>query len=102
MIKNVHQRHRSTDYRLVTVNYVKQYGLQPADRIVGPIFLTGLTKHHAIYLGRDHHGTEWVAENDKFEGVRLIKAASFFAKEKVQRIERFHGNSFQQKAAVER
>lgn len=80
----------------------KQYGLLPADRIVAPIFATGLTKHHAIYLGMDHHGTEWVAENHKFDGVRLVKAADYFSREKVQRIERFCGSYLQREAAVKR
>ena len=58
--------------------YAQQHGLLPADRIKEPIFQTGITKHHSIYLGMDESGNEWISENHKFHGVRLVKASDFF------------------------
>lgn len=79
-----------------------KHGLSPADRIVQPIFQTGLSKHHSIYLGTDQHGMEWVAENDKFGGVVLTKVNDFFKEKKCFTIQRFCGNFHDRKAAVQR
>lgn len=78
------------------------YGLQPADRIIEPIFETGLSKHHAIYLGMDRFGVEWVSENFKFYGVRQVKASKFFSAGKNYRVQPFTGNAFERKSAVNR
>jgi hypothetical protein len=82
--------------------YSRRYGLQPADRIIEPIFETGLSKHHAIYLGMDRFGVEWVSENFKFYGVRQIKASEFFSDGKNYRVQPFKGNDFERKSAVNR
>jgi uncharacterized protein YycO len=84
------------------MNYSIRYRLQPADRIIEPIFQTGVSKHHAIYLGRDYNGVEWIAENDKFKGVRRVKANEYFSKGKLIKVKRFQGNYNQRIVAVER
>lgn len=85
------------------MNYASKYGLRPADRIVESITLLGLSKHHCIYLGTDHQGTEWIAENYKFKGVRLVKATDYFKSIlRIERIQRFHGTPKERKEAVKR
>jgi len=84
------------------MNYALKYGLRPADRIIEPIFQTGLTKHHAIYLGQDRQGREWIAENYKFGGVRLVNAQDYFKKGKLIKRKKFTGTNSQRIAAVKR
>ncbi len=85
------------------MTYASRYGLRPADRIVEAITILGISKHHCIYLGSDHYGIEWIAENYKFKGVRLVKAADYFKSIlKIERIQRFHGSPRQRKEAVKR
>ena len=78
------------------------YGLQPADRIIEPIFQTGLSQHHVIYLGGDDAGVEWIAENYKFKGVRLVKASDYFLLGKKVRVKKFTGNQAERETAVTR
>lgn len=83
--------------------YGLKYGLRPADRIVECITTFGISKHHSIYLGADHQGNEWIAENYKFKGVRLVKASDYFQTIlKIDRIERFQGSPQQRREAVQR
>lgn len=84
------------------MNYAKRYGLQPADRLIEPIFATGLSKHHIIYLGEDHQGVEWIADNYKFQGVRKVRASDYFTRGKKFRIEPFKGTYDQRIVAVKR
>ncbi|WEK34681.1 MAG: lecithin retinol acyltransferase family protein [Candidatus Pseudobacter hemicellulosilyticus] len=85
------------------MKYALYHNLQPADRIVHALFDTGLSKHHAIFLGEDKWGQEWIAENNFHEGVRLTKAETFFrSQRKIQRIERFAGSHIERKNAVQR
>lgn len=84
------------------MNYAIKYGLRPADRIIEPIFATGLSKHHAIYLGMDQQGIEWIAENYKLKGVRLLKASDYFTKGKLFKVKKFDGNYSARKNAVQR
>ena len=80
---------------------IEKLNLQPADRIVAPLFKTGLTKHHAIYLGVNDYGQKLIAENDFTEGVRIVTAEQFSMEHPViDRIERFQGNYFQRNRAV--
>ena len=82
--------------------YSQKFSLQPADRIVENITGLGFSKHHAIYLGRDFRGTEWIVENFKGYGIRLVTAAVHFSRgNQVSRIERFSGTPQQRKAAVQ-
>lgn len=82
--------------------YAMKYGLQPADRIKEPIFQTGFSKHHSIYLGIDESGQEWVVENHKLHGVRLVRSDVFFKEGQNYRIERFTGSYSDRVAAVKR
>ena len=84
------------------MKYSLLYNLKPADRIVAPLFQTGLTKHHAIFLGTDRHGQEWIAENHYTEGVRIISASTFFKTNKIDRVERFKGNLYERRIALEK
>ena len=85
------------------MKYSQRYGLQPADRIVEPLFQTGVTKHHSIYLGEDFSGQEWIAENHKIKGVQIITAKGFFSPTKqIARIEKFNGSNQARKEAVQR
>jgi hypothetical protein len=41
------------------MKYSEVYCLETGDRIVEPLFQTGLTKHHVVFLGTDDIGLEW-------------------------------------------
>ena len=83
------------------MNYAQKYNLSPADRIIAPLFQTGITKHHAIYLGLRLLGVEWVAENHVDQGVRIITASRYFAEHPViTRIEKFKGSEYQRQIAI--
>lgn len=82
--------------------YARKYGLQPADCVKESIFQTGLSKHHAVYLGMDENGIEWISENQKFAGVRMVKASTFFDDNKSYTIIPFNGNYDARKQAVQR
>jgi hypothetical protein len=84
------------------MKYSRLYGLQPADRITEPIFQTGLSQHHLIYLGADAQGVEWISENYKFQGVRLVKASDIFRPGKKFHVEKFRGSYQEREAAVRR
>ena len=84
------------------MKYEQFYGLRPADRIIQPIFQTGLSKHHSIFLGTDHSGQEWIAENYKFGGVKLTRASDFFSEHVGFTVQRFSGTGLQRKAAIRR
>jgi len=78
MIKHLRNARQSTFLHAGIAMYARKYGLQPADRIKEPIFQTGFTKHHSIYLGMDPYGKEWIAENHWQHGVRLVKGNDYF------------------------
>lgn len=82
--------------------YSNKYSLLPGDRLIEAIFKTGITKHHSIYVGMDSHGTEWVAENFKFTGVRLVKASEFFNEATCYDVKKFLGNMSQRKESIKR
>ncbi len=82
---------------------IKQFGLLPADRIVVPKSGLRIVQHHALYLGKNHFGVDLIAENKIGFGVRLITAEDFFKDViEVTRIERFKGNNYQRKVAVQK
>jgi hypothetical protein len=73
------------------MTYANMYGLQTGDQIVTPLFATGITKHFAVYLGFEN-GIEWIAENHKIFGVRIISARQYFKDVKeISRIDHFRG-----------
>src|SRR5450432_2634262 len=84
------------------MQYSTRFNLRPGDRMISPIFATGLSKHHSIYLGADHAGTEWIIENYKFRGVRLVKASEYFLHPKSFNIKPFLGTGLQRQQAVQR
>src|SRR4051812_634375 len=85
------------------MKYSLIHRLQPADRIIKRLFQTGLSKHHAIFLGEDSLGQEWIAENNYREGVKIILAKEFFQESiKIDRIETFKGSYHDRNSAVQR
>ena len=82
--------------------YAIKHRLRPGDRLISPLFATGLTKHHAIYLGMDTTGIEWVAENHKLLGVRAVKATAYFASAPSFIIRPFSGSYAEMIVAVQR
>lgn len=81
--------------------YSIKYNLEPGDHIIEPIFDTGHSKHHAIFLGRDINGVEWIAENHKFNNVQVIPAAEHFATAKcIHQIVKFKGSNIERKNIV--
>lgn len=83
--------------------YATKYNLKAGDRIIAPLTELGITKHHAIYLGWDENGVEWIIENTKFVGVRLIEANEYFKDViRIYAIEKFIGNNIARKNAVQK
>lgn len=82
---------------------VNSLELMPADRIVVPKKDLTLIQHHAVFLGHDLKGESWIAENVIDKGVTFIKATDFFKdSQEITRVERFSGNYYQRKEAVDR
>ncbi|OLY95708.1 Lecithin retinol acyltransferase [Cnuella takakiae] len=102
MIKHLLKASRSLSQRTGIAVYARHYGLNHAGRLIEPIFQTGISKHHSIYLGVDALGTEWIAENHKFNGVRLVKALDFFRNKNDITVEGFSGEYRERVAAVKR
>ena len=85
------------------MKYANLYKLEPADRIVEPLFQTGLSTHHAIYLGIDRYGQELIAENHKQKGVQIIPARDYFSSaRKIDRIGKFSGSMSERNLAIKR
>jgi len=83
------------------MNFALNYNLTPADRIVAPLAETGITKHHAIYLGFNEFGQELIAENNIKQGVRVITARQFELEHPViSRIEKFCGTDSERQVAI--
>jgi hypothetical protein len=81
---------------------VKQHNLKPADRIIVPKRGFEIVQHHAIYLGQNRYGEDLIAENTIDHGVRIISATEFFKDiTRIVRIEKFLGNDFQRRQAVQ-
>lgn len=82
--------------------YIDNSQLKTGDRIVEPIFQTGLSKHHAIYIGQDELGQGWIVENHKVHGVHLMPARDFFTATKTYRIYPFIGSQAERNALVKK
>lgn len=95
-------QHNLQFYTFAFAPYALKYGLAPADKIIEPIFKTGLSKHQAIYLGVDENGTEWISENQKFAGVRLVAAQAYFSEHKKYSFQKFAGDHEERISAVQR
>lgn len=82
---------------------IHSYNILPGDRIVEPKSNLRWVQHHAIYLGQDYAGQDWIIENKVGIGVRVITAEYFFSKViEITRIERFQGNGYERKLAVQK
>lgn len=82
--------------------YANKMGLAPGDQIVEFITPLGITKHFAMYAGWDENGVEWIIENQKFAGVRLVEARQHFQSVlKIDRIEKLQGSNAQRKQVVQ-
>jgi hypothetical protein len=85
----------------LNMDYVAQYGLLPGDQIVEALFVTGMTKHFALYLGEDIYGQQWIEENHHLEGVRVVAAPEYFAAAgRIARIDRFSGSNAERRQVV--
>jgi hypothetical protein len=82
---------------------IRQFNLEPGDRIVVPKSLFGVIQHNALYLGYNDLGEHLICENMIGVGVRLIRVDDFFNDViRVTRIEKFIGNNFERKQLVEK
>jgi hypothetical protein len=80
---------------------LQKFNLKAADRIVVPKSSLGVVQHHAIYLGKDKYGTDWIAENKIGKGVQIVNASDLFSDViEITRVEPFNGNKQQRKEAV--
>lgn len=81
---------------------IKKYNILPGDEIVVPKSNWNLVQHHAIYLGYDYNGIDWMIENNVNAGVRLITANDFFGQvTQINAINPFKGTNAQRKALVQ-
>lgn len=70
------------------------YNLKPGDEILLPKSNFQIVNHHALYMGFDEQGTEWIIENNASSGVRLIQASQFFCSYPfIKTINKFNGTS---------
>lgn len=82
---------------------IKRYKILPGDEIVVPKSGWNLIQHHAVYLGYDSKGIDWMIENNVDEGVRLITADAFFKQViQINKINRFKGSNSQRKVLVQK
>jgi uncharacterized protein YycO len=82
---------------------IQQLGFLPGDRIIVPKSGFRIIQHHALFLGQNYHGVDLIAENKIGIGVRLITADDFFKDViEVTKIEKFNGNNYQRKIAVQK
>ena len=82
-------------------NNLSRWNLQPADRIVVPKSDLRFVQHHAIYLGKDSNGTDWIAENKVGKGVQRVTAIDFFNDViGITRVEPFRGSESERINAV--
>jgi uncharacterized protein YycO len=85
------------------LQFVKQFNLQPGDRIVVPKSAWQLVQHHVLYLGNDDYNNHYISENVIGVGVKLTRVTDFFQNSgTVTRIERFKGSAYERKAVVQR
>jgi uncharacterized protein YycO len=82
---------------------IKKYNILPGDEVVVPKSSWNLIRHHAVYLGYDNKGIDWMIENNVDEGVRLITADAFFKQViQINAINRFKGTNAERKALVQK
>ena len=82
--------------------YLSYLNLQPGDRIAIPKSNLRLVQHHAICIGADEYGDEWIAENKVGRGVQIVSADEFFSDiNEITRIEPFNGTDEQRNNAIQ-
>jgi len=82
---------------------IRQFNLEPGDRIVAPKSLFGIIQHHALYLGYNNLGQHLICENIIGVGVKLTRVEDFFQDvSSVTRIEKFQGNNLERRKLVEK
>jgi len=47
----------------IELQLIRQFNLEPGDRIVAPKSLFGIIQHHALYLGYNNLGQHLICEN---------------------------------------
>ena len=84
-------------------NYIQYYNLKAGDEIIVSKSGLNIVQHHALYLGFDEQGTDWIIENAYGVGVRLVTAESFFkVNPHINEIRRFSGTNQERRQLVER
>lgn len=82
---------------------IKLHNIKPGDEIIVPKSGWNLAQHHAVYIGADINGNDWIIENNVTDGVRIITAEKFFSlAEQINKINRFPGSNIERKALVQR
>jgi hypothetical protein len=106
MVKSVNETVMVTTIihlKVEAMKYTDLHKLKPGDKIVVPKSSMHIVQHHAIYLGQNHWGIDLIAENVFGLSVRIIPADQFFNENPlITRIERFNGENFQRRIAIER
>ena len=84
-------------------SFIIKNNLKPGDRLVSPKSFLGIVMHHVIYYGKNEVGIDFIIENAPGFGVRFNTVDAFLNEYgSVFRIERFTGNEFARKNAIER
>jgi hypothetical protein len=87
----------------IELQLIRQFNLEPGDRIVAPKSLFGIIQHHALYLGYNNLGQHLICENIIGVGVKLTRVEVFFQDvSSVTRIEKFQGNNLERRKLVEK
>jgi hypothetical protein len=84
-------------------NYIQDFNLSPGDEIIVPKSDFNIIQHHALYLGFDENGTDWIIHNTAGVGVSLITADEFFGtRPHINEIRKFNGSNKARKLLVQR
>lgn len=82
---------------------IKNHSLKPGDEIIVPKSIFNIIQHHAVYIGYDDKGKDWIIENIIHVGVRLISADEFFeGVSQINKIMPFTGTNEQRKILVQK
>jgi hypothetical protein len=85
------------------MNNIQKYNLAPGDEIIVPKSDFNIIQHHALYLGFDENGTDWIIHNTAGLGVSLITAEEFFRIcPHINEVRKFYGSNGERKLLVQR
>ena len=85
------------------MTFAKQHNLRPGDVVVCPKSEWKIIAHYLIYIRKDPDGQEVYAENNRYEGVRLIWGHQFAEENPTYfRIRRFVGTETERREAIQR